>query len=155
MDWKPPVATLFLATVRDASVLACVWTLPLLILVYHISSSLISSQAVLSPILSRTAADRPVIPGHLQREVMKLSKHPASQSKAPTCSSVGKKEQKKSAEKRRFSITRGQGNFDIILEDEPLTLPDSDNLSDYYEVAPERLEVVGLPPEESGQKKDR
>jgi len=79
---------------------------------------------------------------------MKLSKHPSS-------SSVGKKEQKKSAEKRRYSITRGQGNFDVILEDEPLSLPDSDNLSDYYEVAPERLEVVGLPPEDSTQKKDR
>ena len=52
---------------------------------------------------------------------------------------------------RRFSITHRQGTFDVIHEDEPL----SENLSDYYEVAPEKLEVIGLPPEETVHKKDR
>ena len=90
------------------------------------------------------------------------SKPPVPHPKHPSSSSVendsqkrfGKKEKKTLPEKRRYSITRGQGSFDVIPEDEPLTLPESDNLSDYYEVAPERLEVIGLPPEDF-RKKDR
>ena len=60
-------------------------------------------------------------------------------------------------EKRRFSITRGQGQFDVIHEDEPLSLAESESedLNDYYEVAPEKLEVIGLPPEDLANKRDR
>ena len=57
--------------------------------------------------------------------------------------------------KKRFSITRGQGtSFDVIPEDEPLPATDKE-FDDYYEVAPERLEIEDLPPEEVSQRKDR
>ena len=108
---------------------------------------------------------------------MKPSKPPTAQSKPPSAfkkpptpqskttstpsaendaqKRLGKKEKKNHSEKKkRYSLSRGK-TFDVIPEDEPLNLPESDNLSDYYEVAPERLEVIALPPEELFQKKDR
>ena len=56
---------------------------------------------------------------------------------------------------KRFSLTKGLLSFDSIPEDEPLPTIDIKNLSDLYEVAPEPLEIVGLPPEDIHQKKDR